>query len=129
MPPPMGNKTILGTGVRWIVNPKTQLLFQYNPLQSEMWSAGIVGKQDKRTTLFAEMKMDMQKKTDVAFGYRINMSEGQMTGCFSSNLKATSQYKKMLLDGMASVTFVGTSDFSKPKGKTTFGLTLNIGGG
>jgi len=88
---------------------------------------GIVSRPSKRLALFAELKATPDNKTDYLAGYRATFSEGTVTGCMTSGLKATAIYKRMVGE-MFQLTFTGTQDFSKPQTPAQFGVSMSIGG-
>lgn len=65
-------------------------------------------------SLFAELKATPDNKTDFLAGYRIQFSEGTMTGLLTSNLKAVAIYKRALNE-MFQLSMTGSQDFSKPQ--------------
>ena len=93
----------------------------------EKMICGMVRKPSKRVSLFSQMIMDGHNKTDTTLGYRINMSEGVLTGMISSSFKATAVYKKQLNE-LINISFTGENDFSKPNQKSRFGVTMSLGG-
>jgi hypothetical protein len=78
-------------------------------------------------SLFTQMTMDGHNKTDSLIGYKVNFSEGQMSGMLSSSFKATAVYKKQINE-LISCSFTGQNDFGKPGQKSVFGVTMSLGG-
>lgn len=58
-------------------NPQNTILAAYNPTHpQEKILVGIVSRQSKRLSLFAELKAGPDNKTDFLAGYRAMFSEG-----------------------------------------------------
>lgn len=67
---------------------------------SEKHYLAIKTQASRKVTLFSEIKVDNQNKSNTNFGYRVNFSEGLVQGMLNTNLKAVMVYRHMLDFGM-----------------------------
>lgn len=112
---------------KWAINKQTTLFGNYNSTMNpnEKHYLGIKSHPSKKVALFSELKVNMHNKTEMNVGTRISLPDGQVTTSVSSGFKLSTIWRHQLDFG--ALTFQASTDLSKPKQPTNFGLTISLG--